>query len=458
MIPTIPSSPTGYDPRNEAEFRRAIEKAVGLLPSVLGTGMWRRGPGEIIRETARGVTEVTVLGTNKTVPRRLSATDAPHYVPGNMYQSIMNCYNAMRDDFSDIPVASHSFYGVIEVPAGIHDLSAELLFQDCCNLTITGPDGGMGDEGLTTLGNYNHRGGGICQLNAPATANKFAIKVEATGSHNFSGPSIQNMVLVGNATCLGGLHIANYSNMKVRNVKTADFVNGPGFWINGDGAASQYGYFEFLRDFGSKYGLRLTESSGHYFAGIMFSGDRNNSDGLLANSVGIWQDGVAIQGSNIFSGARVQGYAKLLDIEDDDGSTFLGFRGEGWATNGPGIHLRNTLGGSGRCEYTTFFGGVMNNNLSGATGTAIKLESGVSKSVIIMPHIEAVTTQIDNSSGNENHFFLLDGIHPYVNQLRASDIGVDMDGGTAVGAQVDRFEIFDKAGNSIGFVPVHAAS
>lgn len=439
------------------DVERNLQYLLGIVLADAGTGV-ENDAGRIIRETARGITAVKVLSQDTKLPRRLSATDTPYYVPGNMWQSVMNCYNAMRDDFSDLAIGAHSMFGVIEIPAGIHQLNAELLFQDVCNLSIVGPEGSLGDEGLTTLGNYNNRGGGICQLVAPATAGKYAIKVEATGSHNFSGPTIKNIALIGNATCAGGLLIRNYSNMRVMNMRTSDFSTGHGYWIDGDGNASQYGHFEYLRDSGSKYGLRLSDSSGHLFIRIMFSGDRNNSDGLIANSIGIWHDANGIQGSDTYVAPNVQGYATLVDIEDDDGTNFFGLRGEGWDPSGIAVRLRNTLGGSGRCEYTSFFGGVLNNNLSGATGTALKLESGVSKVNFQMSHVEAVSTEIDNSSGNDDHVFLLDGSDPYVRKLRCDDLGLDMTGISTVGAIIDRFPIHEKDGTLRGYVPVHAAS
>jgi hypothetical protein len=317
----------------------------------------------------------------------------------------------------------------------------------------------MGDEGLTTLGSYNARGGGMCQLAAPAIAGKYAIKIETSSGHNFSGPTIKNLALIGNATCAGGLYIGRYSNMRLDNIRTSDFSTGAGLWIRGDGTASQYGSIYMQRDSGSKYGIRISEGSGHSFFRAMLSGDRNNSDSLISGSKGIWLDAEDLNGSCSFHGGNVQGYETLIDIEDDDGSSFHGVRGEGWdPTTGFGIRLRNTLGGGGRCKYTSFFGGLMNNNLSGNTGTALKLETGVSKINFQMSHVEAVTTQIDNSSGNDDHVLLIDGADPYARHVRADTFGCDVTGDSTRGAVVDSVAWHDKAGNLIGYINIRAES
>lgn len=321
------------------------------------------------------------------LPAVISVIDPRYYVPANMYQSINNAIDAVMDDHGN-------WYGIVEIPPGIHTLADEI--------TLTGRNahlrgvGSTGSEGVGGIGGAYHSGGGVTQLVAPATAGKRGI-VYDNGNNAFDGPTLENLHIVGNATAAGGINIRRSNNYKLIRCASGGFSTGYDFWFEGAGIISGYGYMERLMGFGSKYGIKMTETSTMRFVGCYFSGNRNRNISTIAASKGVW-GAYPDHGSSIFMGCAFQGYEDLIDVENDENSIFLGCRLEDWDN----IAVKLTKSGSagGRNLGFQWIGGSVNNSINGSVGDAFNLGSGVENSLVIGTNVAGYANLYVNNSGN----------------------------------------------------------
>lgn len=327
-------------------------------------------------------------------PRVVSPLMPEFYVPSNMHQSINNALDALTTD--DLVGDKFFSWGELVLPPGEITLTGSgLELGSRGNICIRGT-GMPGDEGISGSGD----GAGMTQLIVPATAGAVGIKGGDGSNMIFTGPKIQDIGIVGNATAAGGILMHGYSNGYISRVTSNGFSTGYDLMLKGTaGSGAERFFVERFIGSGSKYGLRGDSMGSGTFVGCEWFGNQNGNIGIIAGGKGVYCDG-SLSGGNTFLGCKIQGFETLVELTNNQYETFIGGFYEWFTTYG--VRLNPT----GAVVGVSFIGGTVNNTINGGGGTAFKLESGVLNFLAITGGISGVATRITNSSGNNSHLVL----------------------------------------------------
>lgn len=389
------------------------------------------------------------------IARVVNVADDDIWIDGDFTGSLERAIEAVSDKDPANPMA----WGEVRIPPGVWTLTREINVRQR-NLIISGY-GGMGDEGVSGVPGTFY-GGGMTQIIAPVGANKWAFKSDNGGAMNHSGCWFRHIHIIGNSSAgAGGFWIKDFSNARIIDCTSGDFLNGTDLKIGFAATTSQYNVVERFKAYGSKTAFDLQNGEAT-FIHCHASGNNSNQRATMAGSMGMKQVEANVRSYSL----TIQGYDTLMYNTDGICSNHYGLYLEDFIT----YALR--VGAGSANPGAQYFINSINNFLGGGGGTGIKLEAGCQHTLVICHHIQGVAVLRNDASGNDTndawlrHQLFLGrwninnsgGIRADVwNDLYLQgNFGVNSFTGSAPGgSQIDKFPIYDGAHNLVGYVPVY---